>query len=83
MNRVNRGGRNYDNYRTASAKTINLGCDRKLIQYYLQKSMEKMQFFCTVFEILLSQGRSVLSPVQQVAGSERVKVFSILHFFLY
>ena len=30
-------------------------------------------FTLTVFEILLSEGRSVLSPAQRVTGSERVK----------
>ena len=34
----------------------------------------KLIFTSTVFEILVSEGRSVLSPTQQGTGSERVKV---------
>ena len=44
---------NINNLRTASAKSINLHTSRKLTEYSLK-------IVLTVFEILLSEGRSVL-----------------------
>ena len=50
---------NINNMRTTSAKSINLHTIRKL-EYSLQKSSAKAMFTLTAFEILLSEGRSVL-----------------------
>ena len=65
---------NINNLRTTSAMSINLQTIRKLIEYSLEIVLVKTMFTLTVFEILLSQGRSVLWPTQQVIGSKRVKV---------
>ena len=65
---------NINNLRTTSAMSINLQTIRKLIEYSLEIVLVKTMFTLTVFEILLSQGRSVLWPAQQVIGSKRVKV---------
>ena len=46
---------------------------RKLIEYSLKNVSVKAMFTLTIFEILLSEGRSVLSPAQRGTGSERVK----------
>ena len=46
---------------------------RKLIEYSLKNVSVKAMFTLTVFEILLSEGRSVLSSAQRGTGSERVK----------
>ena len=64
---------NINNLRTASAKSINLHAFRKLIKYYLQNVPVKVVFTVTVFEILLYEGRLLLSPAQRGAGNERVK----------
>ena len=63
---------NINNLRTTSAKSINLHTIGKLIEYSLNNASIKAMFSPTVFEILLSKCRSVLSPAQQVTGSERV-----------
>ena len=59
---------NINNLRTTSAKSINLHTIRTLIQYSF------LFFALTVFEMLLSEGKSVLSPAQRGTGSEGVKV---------
>ena len=64
---------NINNLRTASAKSINLHAFRKLFKYYLQNVPVKVVFTVTVFEILLYEGRLLLSPAQRGAGNERVK----------
>ena len=64
---------NINNLRTTSAKNINLHTIRKLIKYSLKNSLVKIVFIVTVFEILLFEGRLVLSPAQRGTGNERVK----------
>ena len=44
---------NIKNYRTTSAKSINLHIIRKLIEYFLKNGLVKAMFIPTVFEILL------------------------------
>ena len=65
---------NINNLRTTSAKAINLHTIRKLVEYSLNNLLVKAIFTLTVFEILLSEGRSVLSPAERGTGSKRVKV---------
>ena len=65
---------NINKLRTTSAKSINLHTIRKLVEYSLNNLLVKAIFTLTVFEILLSEGRSVLSPAERGTGSERVKV---------
>ena len=60
--------------RPTSAKSINPLTIRKLIEYSLKNIPVKAMFTITVFEILLFEGRSVLSLTQQGTGSERVSV---------
>ena len=56
--------------------SINMHIIRKLVKYSLKNLFVNPKFSITVFEILLLEGRSVLSPNQRGAGSERVK-FSV------
>ena len=72
---------NINNLRTTSAKSINLHTIRKLVEYSLKNVAAKAMFTLSVFEILLSEGRSVLSPAQRSTGSETVNVMNNL--FLY
>ena len=65
---------NINNVRTKSSKTITWYTIRKFLQYSLKNFLVKAIFTLTVFEILLFQGRLVLSPTQQGTGSVRVKV---------
>ena len=65
---------NINNLRTTSAKSINLHLIKKLIEYSLKSVSVNSMFTPTVFEILLSEGRSVISPAQRGTGSKRVKV---------
>ena len=58
--------------RTTSVMSTNLDAIRKLIKYSLKNIPAKAAFTLTVFEILLFEGRKVLSPVQGGAGSKRV-----------
>ena len=51
---------NINNLRTASAKSINLHNIKNLVEYFLKNVHAKAMFTLTVFEILLSEGRSVL-----------------------
>ena len=64
---------NINNSRTARAKSINLYTIRKLIEYSLENVRIKAMFTSTVFEILMSEGRSVLSLAKRGTGSESVK----------
>ena len=64
---------NINNSRTTGAKSINLHTIRKLIEYSLSKIWIKEILTPTVFEILISEGRLVLSPAQRCTGSKRVK----------
>ena len=61
-----------NNLRNASAKSISLHTNRELIQYSLKNVPLKAMFTLPVFEILLSEGRPVLSPAQRGTGSESV-----------
>ena len=72
---------NINNLRATSAKSINLHTIRKLVKYSLKNVPANVMFTLTAFEILLSEGRSVLPPVQRGTGSERVNVMNNL--FLY
>ena len=69
---------NINNLRSTSAKSINLHTIRKLAEYSLKNVAAKAMFTLTVFEILLSEGRPVLSPAQRGTGSERVNVMNNL-----
>ena len=60
--------------RTTSAKSSNMHAIRKLIEYSLKNDLVKAILTLNIFEILLSEGRSVLSPAQQGALNERVKI---------
>ena len=51
-----------NNSRTSGAKSINLDIISKLIEYSFKKVLMKAMFTLNVFEILLSEGRSVLLP---------------------
>ena len=62
--------------RTARAKSINLHTIRKLIEYSFEIILIKATFTPTIFEILMSERRSVLLPAQQGTGNERVKIFT-------
>ena len=64
---------NINSSRITKAKSINLHTIRKLIEYSLKSVPIKAMFTPTVFDILMSEGRSVFSPVQRGTGSERVK----------
>ena len=64
---------NISNLRSTNAKSINLHTIKNLVEYSLKNVVAKAMFTLTVFEILLSEGRSVLSPAQWGTGSERVK----------
>ena len=63
-----------NNSRTTRAKSINLHTIRKLIEYSLKKVLIKAMFTPTVFNILMSEVRLVLSPAQRVTGSERANM---------
>ena len=67
---------NINNLRTTSGKSINLHTIRKLVEYSLKNVAAKAMFTLSVFEILLSEGRSVLSPAQRSTGSETVNVMN-------
>ena len=64
---------NITNYRTPSAKPINLDIIRKFIEFSLKNNCVKTMFSLTVFGILLFKGRSVLWSVQLVTGCKRVQ----------
>ena len=64
---------NINNLRTTSAMSINLQTIRKLIEYSLEIVLVKTMFTLTVFEILLSQGRSVLWPPSKSLGAKGLK----------
>ena len=64
---------NITNYRTPSAKPINLDIIRKFIEFSLKSNCVKAMFSLTVFGILLFKGRSVLWSVQLVTGCKRVQ----------
>ena len=72
---------NINNSRTTSGKSINLHTNRKLVEYSLKHVAAKAMFTLSVFEILLSEGRSILPPAQRSTGSETVNVMNNL--FLY
>ena len=72
---------NINNLRTANGKSINLHTIRKLAEYSLTNVVAKAMFTLRIFEILLSEGRSVLSPAQRSTGREMVNVMNNL--FLY
>ena len=65
---------NINNSRTTGAKPINLQTIRKLIGYSLKQAAVKAMFTPIVFEILMSEGRLVLSPTQWGTVNERVKI---------
>ena len=72
---------NINNLKATSAKSISQHTIRNLVKYSLKNVAAKAMFTLTVSEILPSEGRSILSPVQRGIGSERVTVMNNL--FLY
>ena len=72
-----------NNFRTISAKLINLHTIRKLIKNSFKNVPVKARFTLkaifshTVLGILISEGRSTLSLTQRGTGSERVNIFHI------
>ena len=54
--------------------TINLHTIRKLIEYSFKNVLVKAMFTLIVLEILLFEGRLVLSPAQRGTRNEIVKV---------
>ena len=62
------------NPRTTRAKSINLHTIRKLIEYSLKNVLVKAMFTPSVFEILMHEGRSVLTAAQRGTRNEGVKV---------
>ena len=63
---------NIDNLRITSAKSVNL---HSTVKYSLKNVAAKAMFTPTVFKILISEDKSVLSPAQRGTGSERVNVY--------
>ena len=61
-----------NNLKTTSAKYINLHTIRKLIKCFLKNVAVKVVFTVTIFEILVLEGKSVLSPAHLGTGSETV-----------
>ena len=72
-----------NNFRTISAKLINLHTIRKLIKNSFKNVPVKAMFTLkaifshTVLGMLISEGRSTLSLTQRGTGSERVDIFHI------
>ena len=56
---------------------------RKLIEYSLKNTVVKEMLSLAVFEILMFEGRLVLTPTQWVAENERVKVGCFRSFIYY
>ena len=67
---------NVNNLKATNAKSTNLHTIRNLIEYSLKNV--KATFTLTIFEILLFEARSVLSPAQQGTGSEMIQVCSFI-----
>ena len=61
---------NINNLRTTKAESVNLHTIRKVIKYYFKVVNVEAMF---TLKMLLLKGRLVLSSVQLVTGSERVK----------
>ena len=68
---------NINNLKTTSAKSINLHTIRKLVEYSLKNFAAKTVFTPNVFEILLSEGSSVLSHAQRGTGAKGLMSFFI------
>ena len=62
-----------NNSRTIRAKSVNLHTLRKWIEYNFQKTGTEGLFFFTLFEVLMSEGRSVLSESQQGTENKMVQ----------
>ena len=74
---------NMNSLRTTSTKSTNLHTITKLVEYSLENFVVKTMFTLTVFEILLSEGRSVLSPAQRGTKSKRVELKWVTHWFFW
>ena len=61
---------NINNLRTTKAESANLHTIRKVIKYYFKVVNVEAMF---TLKMLLLKGRLVLSSVQLVTGSERIK----------
>ena len=61
---------NINNLRTTKAEPVNLHTIRKVIKYYFKVVNVEAMF---TLKMLLLKGRLVLSSVQLVTGSERIK----------
>ena len=59
---------------TVIAKSINVNNFRKLIKDFSGEVLVNSGFSFIVFEILLLESRTVLSPAKRSTGSERVNV---------
>ena len=60
--------------RTTSANSINFHTIRKAVECSLENFLLKAMFSPTIFEILLSEGKSIMSPAQRDTGSKRGNV---------
>ena len=65
---------NINNFRTKSAKSINLHTIRNVIQYLFKNVSLKAMLTLTIFDIPLFKGSLVLLPTQESTSSKRVKV---------
>ena len=65
---------NINNFRTKSAKSINLHTIRNVIQYLFKNVSLKAMLTLTIFDIPLFKGGLVLLPTQESTSSKRVKV---------
>ena len=74
---------NMNSLRTTSTKSTNLHTITKLVEYSLENFVVKTMFTLTVFEILLSEGRSVLSPAQRGTKSKRVELKWVTNWFFW
>ena len=74
---------NMNSLRTTSTKSTNLHTITKLVEYSLENFVVKTMFTLTVFEILLFEGRSVLSPAQRGTKSKRVELKWVTHWFFW
>ena len=70
---INTQNLNINNLRTLNPKFIKLHTIRKPVEWFLKNSLTKTMFTLIIFEILLSQERSVLLLVKLSTGSKALK----------
>ena len=66
---------NINNLRTTTAKVYQPAYHYKACLIFLRKCSARVMFALLVFEMLLSQGRSILRPTQQGTWRERVSKY--------